>query len=189
MQFTDEFDELIADMVIEDGMSPNKFADLIADELDVQEQNVLEYLKEEYSLTNAPGRRGFKYCLRCNPYLNGSYGKDGTEAVAKQYIEDDPTIEQHLTGWEPLCYDCASKLKHNQYITLQPLPGHEDLDLFDDEEDEAETPTHECQDPTWTKLSLVTEAGMFDWVECEECGIQAKRYNPNRIEVIGFDAR
>lgn len=189
MTFTDEFDELIEEILISDGMSPDSFAELIANELDVSEQTVIDYLKEEYSLTDAPGRRGFKYCLRCNPHLNGSYGKEGTEAVAKQHIEDDPDTEQHLTGWEPLCYDCASKLKPNPYITLEPLPGNEDLDLFDDEEDTSETPTHECQDPTWTKLSLVTEAGMFDWVECVECEIQAKRYNPNNIEIVGYNAR
>ena len=183
-----EFDEYIEQKLIEKSFSPERLAELVAEEADVSKEQVYDYIKDNFSLTDSPGRRSFDYCLQCNPYLNGSHGKDGTEAVAKHYIPEYDDTEQILTGWEGLCYECASQITHNSYVDLEPLPGHEDLDIFGDDNEE-ESATHECQDPTWTKLSLVTEEGMFDWVECDECGIQAKRYNSNNIDIIGFDAR
>lgn len=184
-KLTDAFHEYVEENLVEQGMSPSRLAELVTDQLDVTEEQVLRFISEKYTLTDSPGRRSFNYCLRCNPYLNGSHGKDGTEAVAKHYIQNEEGTEQALTGWEGLCYDCASTMVHNPYATLEPLDGHEDLDIFDTE---TET-THECTDPNWNKLSLVTESGGFDWVECNECGIQAKRHSINRIEVVGYDKR
>jgi len=33
----------------------------------------------------------------------------------------------------------------------------------------------------------VTEDDGFDWIECEDCGIKAKRWGVNRIEVVGHE--
>jgi len=179
--------EETVDKFLIDGSAPERVAEMLAEKTNESKERILTYIKNNYTLTNSPGRRSFDYCLRCNPYLNGSHGEDGTEAVAKHHIPDQPDMEQVFTGWEGVCYDCAASMENNPEIDLQPLSGYEDLDIFQDGSEEEIT--HECEDPTWNKLSLVTEEGMFDWVECDECGIQAKRYNPYNIDIIGFDAR
>lgn len=178
--------EFIEEQLVEQKMEPQKLAELIATASDFSEEDVMKFIKHEFSITNGPGRRSFKYCLRCNPHLNGSYGEEGTEAVAKHKIPNEKGVEQGFTGWEGLCLDCARELESNPYVTLEPVSGHEDLDIFTDEEEEV---VHECHDPSWFKLSMVTEDEGFDWVECEECGIQGKRHGFNNVEVVGFDAR
>lgn len=189
MTESDSSEEVLDEYLVRKGFSPEKFAQMIASGRDITEPQIMELIRDNYSLTSDPGRRSFDYCLRCNPYLNGSHGKDGTEAVAKRKIPDERGVDQALTGWEGLCHDCASSIQSNPHVDLQPLPGCEKMDIFQSNSDSEENVVHECTDPSWNKLSLVTEEGMFDWVECEECGIQAKRFGPYKIEVVGFDAR
>jgi hypothetical protein len=72
-----------------------------------------------------------------------------------------------------------------QYARLEPITekGEELLEVD-------EGVVHECENPTWTKTSLVTENEGFDYVKCDECGIQAKRYGMgSRFEIIGFDVK
>jgi hypothetical protein len=180
----EELEEKIHEMLVEDGFSPQKVAEIFADNIDVDEEKVLNYIKGEYPLTDQPGRRGLQYCLRCNPHLNGSLGRDGTEAIAKHRIPDQEGIEQALTGVEPLCEQCTRNLQGNPHIDLEPITEKGE-ELLEDDEDVV----HKCKEPDWYKLSLVTESGGFDWVECKGCGMQAKRYGPNSIEVMGFDAK
>jgi hypothetical protein len=174
---------VIEEWLIENAMSPESAASIISDSTSFSEEEVMEYIEAEFPLTSSPGRRGYKYCLRCNPHLNGMMGKDGTEAVAKHKIVDIRGMDQEITGWEGLCYDCASVIKDNPHVVLFPLEGNEDLDLFAEEE-EVE---HVCEDPEWRKTSLVTEKEGFDWVKCEKCGIKAKRHGMNRYEIVGYD--
>lgn len=129
-------------------------------------------------------RHGMKYCLLCNPHGNGTSGEEGTEAIGKYYVENIPGTDQHTTGWHGVCGPCArSVMRQGHEVT--PLDGYEDHPVFADEEDE--DVHHECEDPSWTKVSLVTEDAGFDWVECDECGIYAKRWGLGRIEVVGYE--
>lgn len=191
IMFTDEFSEFVNKKLVTDGIPPETFVGIASSELDVSKESIDEFIREQYSLTNSPGRRSFDYCLRCNPHLNGSHGKDGTEAVAKHYIPDVTESEQFITGWEGLCRDCAEKMKENSNVDLKPLPGNEDLPLFKNEtiQESSEEIVHECSDPEWEKLSLVTEPGGFDWMECKKCGIQGKKHTLNSVEVVGYDKR
>jgi len=176
-------DKFLEDKLVREHWYPQRLAEFLSDEIEsVTEEDAFELIRDRYSLTEDPGRRSFDYCLRCNPYLNGSHGREGTEAIAKHKIETHPIAEQFITGWEGLCEDCARKFPFPE--RLEPLPGHEDHDLFDTNSDEIE---HTCVDFSWQKTSLVTEDGGYDWVECEECGIQAKRHGLNNIEVIGYE--
>jgi len=120
-----------------------------------------------------------QYCLICNPDGNGTSGEDGTEAIAKYYVENIQDKDQITTGWHALCEGCTEYLQGTVDIT--PLDGHENHPLFSDDADV----THECDDPTWTKESLVTEDGGFDWVRCDNCNIWAKRYGMNQIQLVG----
>jgi hypothetical protein len=129
-------------------------------------------------------RHGMQYCLLCNPLGNGTEGEDGTEAIGKYYVEDIPGEDQHTTGWHGVCADCAEIVAPTNDV--QPLPGHEDHPFFADGGDGNGDVTHDCDDPTWTKHSLVTEDAGFDWVQCE-CSIWAKRWGVNRIEIVGDD--
>lgn len=182
MTLSKELQSFIEESLVDDGFHPDVVAEIISDKVPVSEEDIAAFINETYSLTDSPGRRSFAYCLRCNPHLNGSHGRDGTEAVAKHTIQtDNENTEQ--TQWEGLCYECAQQLQQAN-SEVQPLPGNEDLDLFTDD-----TPTHECSDPSWEKLSLVTESDGFDWVECKTCGIQGKRYNMTSVDVVGFDKR
>lgn len=132
------------------------------------------------------GPRGTDYCVLCNP---GGYGKKATqdpdaEAIAEYRIP--PETNDPPTGWQPICDRCVPTIRGSQYgRSIRPLDGYEDHPLFTDgEDDEVE---HECEDPTWTKRSLVTEDGGFDWVRCDDCQIWAKRHGINRIEVVGHE--
>lgn len=127
-------------------------------------------------------RHGMQYCLFCNPFGNGTTGDPGTEAIGKVYVENEPGVDQHTTGWHGFCADCAQRFIPNHFPDPQPLDGHEHHSLFQQGED---TPSHDCEDPTWTKLSLVTETGGYDVIRCDECGIYAKRWLED-IEFIGF---
>jgi hypothetical protein len=180
-----EIEEKIHKMLVEDGFSPKKTAEIFADAIDIDEEKVLNYIKNEYPLTDQPGRRGLQYCLRCNPHLNGTLGKEGTEAVVRHRIPDRKDIEQVLIGTEPLCEECTKKLQGNPHVDLEPITDRGKELLEDDEE-----VVHECENPTWTKTSLVTENEGFDYVKCDKCGIKAKRYGMgNRFEIIGFDVK
>ena len=186
----EEFRKYAERTLVKLSLQPEHFAELTAEEHDVTKKDVLEFVRKEFSLTESPGRRSFEYCLRCNPHLNGVDGKDGTEAIAKHYVPDKTGVEQYRTGWEGLCRDCVLTIKENDETTIKPLPGYEDHDVMSDIMEEDKEVAHECPDPSWRKLSLVTENEMFDWVECEDCGIQAKRYGyAEDIEVIGYNAR
>lgn len=132
------------------------------------------------------GPRGKDYCVLCNP---GGYGKKATEdpdaeAIAEYYI--DPMFNDPPTGWQPICDYCVPVIRGSEYgRSLRPLDGYEDHPVFnDDDEDDA---VHDCEDPSWRKVSLVTEDGGFDWMECEECGIYAKRWGLGSIEVVGYE--
>lgn len=133
------------------------------------------------------GPRGKDYCVLCNP---GGYGKQATqnpdaEAIAEYYI--DPHTHDSPTGWQPICENCVPSIRNSKFgRSIRPLDGYEDHPLFQDDEDDEQV-VHECDDPTWTKQSLVTEDEGFDWVECDECGIYAKRWGLGSIEVVGYE--
>lgn len=131
-------------------------------------------------------RHGMQYCLLCNPHGNGTSGADGTEPIGKYYVEDIPGEEQVTTGWHGVCEPCAKMIRGQGYEVI-PLDGHEDHPFFAASDDQAEDVEHECEDPSWTKESLVTEADGFDWIVCDDCGIKAKRWGLNRIEIVGYD--
>lgn len=131
-------------------------------------------------------RHGMQYCLLCNPFGNGTSGEEGTEAIGKYYVENQRGVDQHTTGWHGVCPSCARDMM-NTGRNVIPLDGHEDHPVFADQGDEEESVEHECEDPSWTKVSLVTEDEGFDWVECDECGIYAKRWGLGNIEVIGHE--
>lgn len=131
------------------------------------------------------GRHGLQYCLFCNPFGNGTSGDPGTEAIGKVYVEDEPGVEQHTTGWHGFCAECAEYFIPRAFSEWEPLPGHEDHPLFTENDDgEVRSIAHDCENPTWQKQSLVTEDGGHDIVRCEDCGIYAKRWL-ERIELIG----
>lgn len=130
-------------------------------------------------------RHGMQYCLLCNPFGNGTSGSEGTEAIGKYYVENIPGEDQHTTGWHGVCEMCA-KMVMNQGYEVTPLDGYEDHPVFADIEEDVE---HECDDPSWTKASLVTESEGFDWVQCDDCGIYGKRWGltTDTIEVVGYE--
>lgn len=126
-------------------------------------------------------RHGLKYCLFCNPFGNGTTGDPGTEAIGKVYVENEPGVDQHTTGWHAFCAYCAERFIPNNFADPQPLEGHEDHPVFGNDTEEIR---HACEDPEWAKQSLVTENGGYDIVQCTECGIYAKRWLEN-TEIIG----
>ena len=132
------------------------------------------------------GRHGLQYCLLCNPFGNGTSGTDGTEAIGKYYLENIPGTDQHTTGWHAVCEPCA-KMAENQGYEVLPLKDTEDHPFFEGDDEMDEEVTHDCENPSWTKESLVTEKEGFDWVKCDKCGLYAKRWGINRIEVISYD--
>lgn len=178
-----EVEEILHDYLVVEGWAPERFAETMADGSDLTVEGVMSLIRDKYTLTDDPGRRSMDYCLDCNPHLNGKHGRDGTEAIAKYKVPDIKGEDQFITGWQGLCEQCARSLKAGGYDVV-PLSGHEDHEMFQDTED---TPEHECEDPSWTKTSLVTEDGGFDWVECDDCGIQAKRHGLGEIEVVGHE--
>lgn len=168
---------------VADDHGPEEATKAVYSELDVEtiaEAN--EVVREALPTTDGRGRHSMDYCLRCNPEWNGKYGDEGTEAIAKYKVPNIRGEDQWSTGWHGVCESCAHVVDRQGY-TLHPLPGYEDHELFAEEE----PIQHDCEDPSWTKVSMVTEAGGFDWVECDDCGIYAKRHGMNQIEVIGFE--
>lgn len=131
-------------------------------------------------------RHGMQYCLLCNPFGNGTSGEDGTEAIGKYHVENQRGVDQHTTGWHGLCPPCARSMMRAGHNVI-PLDGHENHPVFSDSEGEDETVEHDCDNPSWTKHSLVTEDGGFDWVRCDECDIWAKRHGIGSIEVVGYE--
>jgi hypothetical protein len=116
-------------------MYPETVAEQLADHIDdYTVDEIMDHLiREKYSLTDGPGRRSMKYCLRCNPHLNGSDGQDGTEAVGIHVVPDIPDQDQFFTGREGVCERCAQDLmSHDNHVT--PKEGFEDLEIFQDEE-------------------------------------------------------
>jgi hypothetical protein len=157
----------------------------ISAKYDYDYEDAKRVLKAVIPTTNGPGRRSMNYCLLCNPEWNGKYGEDGTEAIAKYEVDDEPGVEQISTGWHGVCEECAYDLRHS--VDLVPVSGHDDHELFADAA-EAEPPDVACDHPSWTKVSLVTEASGYDLMQCEGCEIYGKRYGPGQdIEVVGFE--
>lgn len=131
------------------------------------------------------GPRGKDYCVLCNP---GGYGKKATEdpnaeAIAEYYLGGN----EPPTGWQPICEWCVPLVRRQGFgSSLRPLDGYEDHPVFSDSEESIE---HDCENPSWTKVSLVTESEGFDWVECDDCGIYGKRWGLTKdtIEVVGYE--
>lgn len=164
-------EEAIAAVFHYDGIETEKYID------------AKDVVKEILPTTDGRGRRSMDYCLVCNPEWNGSYGKEGTEAIAKHKVKNYPGEDQFFTGWQGLCEKCARSFK-NTNKKIQPLPGFEEHGLFDDSNEW--NGVHDCENPTWEKFSLVTEDGGFDWVQCKECGLWGERWG-TEVKEIGFE--
>jgi len=80
-----------------------------------------------------------------------------------------------------ICEDCVPFIQ-GQGLEVIPLDGYEDHPLFTGNKDE--DVEHECDDPSWSKTSLVTEDDGFDWIECEDCGIKAKRWGSTELRLL-----
>lgn len=164
-------DEWFEEHLEESGMSPDEAARVISDVVEsASQEDALELIRDRYTLTRDPGRRSTEYCLFCNPHLNGKHGQDGTEAIAVYRVEDIPDKDQGLTGRHGVCERCLQNDQIRRGAT--PLPGYEDHEVFLEDN----LIEHKCENPSWTKTSLVTENEGFDWVECDECGQRAKRW-------------
>lgn len=163
--------------------SPQKAKQVIYASLDLGGlDEAEEVLRNTLPTTEGRGRHSMDYCLDCNPYWNGSYGEEGTEAIARFYVEDEPDLNQWLTGWMGLC-EIHAEAYSQRDNHIEPLEGHEDNALFKD----GEIDTGDCAEHDWQKHSMVTESGGFDWMKCEECGVWGKRYNPQTVEVVGYE--
>lgn len=182
---TDESVERVEELARSEG--PEHVVKVVYAALDLDSiSTAREVVGQILPTTDSRGRHSMKYCLECNPLWNGSYGEDGTEAIGRFYVENREGVDQFLTGWMGLCEDCVQTFLARGR-DVEPLEGHEDNPLF--ETDEENDVVHECDSPDWSKHSLVTESGGFDWVQCEHCGIWGKRHGTAKssIEVIGYE--
>lgn len=156
----------------------------VEDKFDIERETARAIVEEVLPTTDGPGRRSMKYCLLCHPDWNGSYGDEENRAIAKYEIPDEPGEDQAFTGWSGVCEVCAIGIQHSEF-EVHPLPGHDDHELFEEEDDE---PLDiDCDHPSWFKVSLVTENEGHDIVQCEECDVYGKRRMPGDVEVVGFD--
>lgn len=126
------------------------------------------------------------YCLLCNPFDNGSSGSEGTEAIGKYYLPNIRGQDQHTTGWHGVCEWCAKMVEGQGYV-VEPLPGSEDHQFFqsDDDVDLKDA----CDSHDWHKESLVTESEGYDIVRCTVCEIYGKRHGlgSDSVEVFGWE--